>query len=124
LERDDEDREHERIANRVVPEDLVMVELAIVVPSDKWAFEDRPVVAADVEGVPDRKDEEDEEEGHREGDEAVADKRLAQPLGSERPHLLLLRDRNRHLTSPYNEPAPRAPQAARRGRGGRRTPLP
>jgi hypothetical protein len=26
---------------------------------------------------------------------------------------LLLRDRNRHLTSPYNEPAPRAPEATR-----------
>ena len=58
LERDDNRRVDERVAHRVLPEDAVVVELAVVVEADERSPEDAPVVAADVRGVADREDEE------------------------------------------------------------------
>jgi hypothetical protein len=43
----------------VLPEDAVVVELAVVVEADERSAEDAPVVAADVRGVADREDEEE-----------------------------------------------------------------
>src|SRR5207237_1228359 len=85
---------------------------AVVVPADERPFEDLPVVAADVEGVADRKDEEEQEERHRQRDEAVAHERLAGPLGTEPAHLPSFRDCDRHALS-FDGPSPRVPTDAR-----------
>src|SRR4029079_10328122 len=68
LERDDNCCVDERVAHRMLPEDGVVVELAVVVEADERSAEDAPVVATDVRGVADREDEEEEEERHRERD--------------------------------------------------------
>src|SRR6266576_5339636 len=83
LQRDDGCRVDERVAHGVAPEDTVVVERPVVVPADEGPFEDLPVVTADVEGVADRKDEEEQEKRHRQRDEAVAHQRLASPLRSQ-----------------------------------------
>src|SRR4029079_3216665 len=107
LQRDDSHRVDQRVPHRVLPEDAVVVELTVVVEAHERSAEDAPVVAADVRGVADREDEEEQKEGHRKRDEAVAHHRLTQALRPQAPHLPLLRDRHRHVSSPVVDPLPR-----------------
>src|SRR5438132_13969984 len=95
----------------MAPEDRVMVERPIVPPADVRTLEDLPVVAADVERVPDGEDEEEQEERHRQRDEPVADQRLPRPLVTEPPRLPSFRDCDRH--SPPLTTASRAPLRTR-----------
>ena len=107
LQGNDTHRVDERVTDRVVPEDAVVIERPVVAPADERPFEDLPVVAADVEGVADRNDEEEQEERHRHTDEPVAHECLARSFGSQPTNLPSFRPCASHAP-PSAEQLPRA----------------